>query len=144
MFLLIDNNFDVLIMDSLLPEKREYNIPSGKGAWKKQLMEQFPYEKQAIDRFFDLVQQASYDTQSFAMVKILPLWIVKLANLLGITYWLSSYFSLGRQTVKQVVEVNFEYIASITKRNRKFHSNILFSFLLFFLYYYYIVMIYVI
>jgi len=100
----LDNNFDVLVMDSLLPEQRVYNVPSGKDAWKKQLKEQFPDEKQAIDRFFDLVQQASYDTQSFAMVKILPLWMVNLANLLGITYWFSSYFSLGRKTVKEVVE----------------------------------------
>jgi len=100
----LDNNFDVLIMDSLLPEQREYGVPSGKDAWKKQLLKQFPDEEQAINRFFDLVQQASYDTLSFAMVKMLPLWVVKLANTFGITYWFSTYFSLGRKTVKEVVE----------------------------------------
>lgn len=100
-------------MDSLLPEQREYGVPSGKDAWKKQLLKQFPDEEQAINRFFDLVQQASYDTLSFAMVKMLPLWVVKLANTFGITYWFSTYFSLGRKTVKEVVEVNFQLRNSI-------------------------------
>ena len=31
--------------------QRKYNIPSGRGVWKKQLIEQFPDEKKAIEKF---------------------------------------------------------------------------------------------
>ena len=34
--------------------QRKYNIPSGRGVWKKQLIEQFPDEKKAIEKFFQM------------------------------------------------------------------------------------------
>jgi len=100
----LDDNFDVLIMDSLSPEQRSYNIPSGRGVWHKQLIEDFPKERAAIDRFFQLVQQASKDTRSLALVKVLPRWLVNWANRFGITSRLSSYFALAKRSTQEVVE----------------------------------------
>ena len=95
-------------MDSLSPEQRSYNIPSGRGVWHKQLIEDFPKERAAIDRFFQLVQQASKDTRSLALVKVLPQWLVNWANRFGITSRLSSYFALAKRSTQEVVEVYYQ------------------------------------
>ena len=92
-------------MDAMSPSQRKFDIPSGRGAWKKQLVERFPAEKQAIERFFELVSRASRNSKSFVFVKMMPIWMVTLANRLGIINYWSDFFALGRRTLKETVEV---------------------------------------
>lgn len=90
----------------MAPSQREYLIPSGRSAWKNQLLEQFPQEKKAIETFFSMVERATRQTKTWLIVKVLPIWVVSLASSLGLPRLLSEFFALGGRTLKDVVEVS--------------------------------------
>lgn len=102
-----DNIFDRVIADAMSPTQREYLIPSGKDAWKNQLIQTFPEEKKAIETFFSMVRKATSQGKAWVIVKVLPLWIVNVAIWLGLPRLLSDFYSLGNRTLKDVVEVVF-------------------------------------
>lgn len=87
------------------PTQREYSIPSGRGVWKKQLIEKFPDERKAIETFFFMVDRVSHQTKAWIMVKVVPIWLVNLISLLGLPRFLSDFFALGSRTLKDVAEV---------------------------------------
>ena len=59
--------------------RREYSVPSGKGAWEKSLIEQFPAEEQGIRKYFELVRQATATSGLLlGMMKLAPTWLSKL------------------------------------------------------------------
>ena len=87
------------------PSQREYNVPSGRDVWKNQLIETFPEEKEAIENFFQMVRKASRSTKSWVMVKVLPIWLVKVMSFIGLSRWFSDFFSLGSHTLQDIVEV---------------------------------------
>ena len=89
------------------PTQREYLIPSGKDAWKNQLIQTFPEEKKATETFFSMVRKATIQGKAWVIVKVLPLWIVNVAIWLGLPRLLSDFYSLGNRTLKDVVEVVF-------------------------------------
>lgn len=92
----------------MAPSQREYLIPSGRGAWKNQLIEQFPEEKKAIEEFFSMVQRASRQGKAWIMVKVLPVWLVSFASSLGLPRLFSDFYALGGRTLQDVVEVSLE------------------------------------
>ena len=92
-------------MDAGSPQQRRYNIPSGRGVWKKQLLQQFPDETEAIEKFFNLVDRITKAKNAFVIVKILPIWIVRLCDKLGLLNLFSDFFAFGHRTLKDVVEV---------------------------------------
>lgn len=100
----LDSNFDRLIVDAMSPTQREYNIPSGRGVWKKQLIEQFPDERKAIETFFSMVHRIRKQTKAWIIVKIVPIWLVNLISILGLPRFLSDFFALGSRTLKDVIE----------------------------------------
>ncbi len=100
-----ENNFDRVIVDAMSPTQREYNIPSGRGVWKNQLIEQFPEEQKAIETFFSMVNKVTRQTKAWVMVKVIPIWLVKLISLFGLPRFLSDFYALGGRTLKDVVEV---------------------------------------
>jgi hypothetical protein len=102
-----DTIFDTLVIDAGTPNQRKYSIPSGKGVWKKQMLQQFPDETKAIETFFQMVERASSGTKAFVIVKILPIWIVRWCNRFGLFKLFSDFFSLGNRRLKDVIEVNF-------------------------------------
>lgn len=89
------------------PTQREYGIPSGRGVWKKQLIEQFPEEKKAIETFFSMVNKVNHQTKAWVMVKVVPIWLVNLINFFGLPRFLSDFYALGGRTLKDVIEVIF-------------------------------------
>lgn len=100
-----ENNFDRVIVDAMSPTQREYNIPSGRGVWKNQLIEQFPEEQKAIETFFSMVNKVTRQTKAWVMVKVIPIWLVKLISLFGLPRFLSDFYALGGRTLKDVIEV---------------------------------------
>ena len=88
-----------------MSSKRRFSIPSGPNAFRDELIERFPEEEKAILKFFSMVGRVRKQTKAFALIKILPLWLVRFLNMLRLPYFLSDFFSLGRKTVKEVVEV---------------------------------------
>ncbi|XP_046452890.1 all-trans-retinol 13,14-reductase-like isoform X2 [Daphnia pulex] len=101
---LLENNFDRVIVDAMSPTQREYNIPSGRGVWKNQLIEQFPEEQKAIETFFSMVNKVTRQTKAWVMVKVIPIWLVKLISLFGLPRFLSDFYALGGRTLKDVIE----------------------------------------
>ena len=59
--------------------RREFPIPSGKGAWEKVLVERFPSEEKGIKKYFELIRQAT-GTSGLVMgiVKLAPKWLASL------------------------------------------------------------------
>ena len=94
-----------MVVEAGTPRQRQYSIPSGKGVWKKQLLEQFPAETKAIETFFQMVDRVSSGTKAFVIVKILPIWLVRWCNRFGLLKLFSDFFSLSNRRLKDVVEV---------------------------------------
>ena len=108
-----DNIYDRVIADAMSPTQREYLIPSGQDAWKNQLIQTFPEEKQNIETFFSMVRKATSQGKSWwVIVKLLPLWVVNLVIWLGLPRLLSNFYYLGSRTLKDVVDVSFHHFHS--------------------------------
>lgn len=88
-----------------MSSKRRFSIPSGRNAFRDDLIERFPEEEKAILKFFSMVERVRKQTKAMVLVKILPLWLVRWLNRLRLPYFLSDFFALGSKTVKEVVEV---------------------------------------
>lgn len=59
--------------------RREFPVPSGKGAWEKFLIERFPNEEKGIRKYFELVQQAATTCDLvMGVMKLAPRWLCKL------------------------------------------------------------------
>ena len=97
--------FDVVVADAMSPQQRQYDIPSGRGEWKKLLKQQFPQEEKAIDEFFGMVQRVHNSISTWLMTKVLPVWVVNVAARIGIFRLFSPFFDLGRKSVKEITEV---------------------------------------
>lgn len=67
-------------------ENRKYPVLSGKENWQRSLKEAFPDESEAIDKFFDLLKEASGGSMVLGALKILPLWLVKIVIKTGLIH----------------------------------------------------------
>ena len=92
-------------MDAMSPTQREYNIPSGKGEWKKQLIEKFPDEQKAIETFFSMIDRVNYQMKSWIITKLVPMWLINFINLFGLSHFFSDFYALGSRTLQDVIEV---------------------------------------
>ena len=95
----------MVVADAMSPLQRQYDIPSGRGEWKKLLKQQFPQEEKAIDEFFEMVQRVHNSISTWLMTKVLPVWVVNVAARIGIFRLFSPFFDLGRKSVKEITEV---------------------------------------
>ena len=90
------------------PAQRRFNISSPRGEWQKQLIQDFPSEKEAIMKFFNMSDKiTTYNFfLSMAFVKVLPLWIVEMCDRLGLIGLFSHFFAANKKgTLDQVVKV---------------------------------------
>jgi all-trans-retinol 13,14-reductase len=88
------------------PKQREYNIPSGLGVWKKHLIELFPEEQKAIETYFSMVNRVNRQMKGWVLVKVLPIWLVKLISMFGLSRFLSDFYSWDGSTLNDIIEVN--------------------------------------
>ena len=66
-------------------DQREYPVPSGKGAWEKELIKCFPNEEKGIMKYFELVRQATGTSGLvMGMMKLAPKWLASLLVWSGI------------------------------------------------------------
>ena len=66
-------------------ERREYLVPSGKGAWEKYLIEQFPNEEKGIRKYFELVHVVTATSGLLlGMMKLAPEWLTGLLTWSGL------------------------------------------------------------
>ena len=82
-----------------------YGVCQGKDEYKRKLKEQFPAEGAGIDKFFKLMQRAKAAGGAYLIVKVLPLWLMKLLvklNLHKLVF--GEYLKLSSMSLKQVLD----------------------------------------
>nr|CAH0101002.1 unnamed protein product [Daphnia galeata] len=101
---LLEKNFVRVIVDVMSPKQREYNIPSGLGVWKKHLIELFPEEQKAIETYFSMINRVNRQIKGWVLVKVLPIWLVKLISMFGLSRFLSEFYLWDGSTLKDIIE----------------------------------------
>jgi hypothetical protein len=94
-------------MDAGTVKERRFNIASPRGEWQKQLLQDFPNEKESIYHFFNMADKiTTFETSlSMGVVKILPVWLVRLCDRLGLLALFSNFFYFNKR-LGDVVQVN--------------------------------------
>ena len=105
----IESDFDVVYLNAMSPSQKRYNIPSPRGELQRQLIQDFPSEKEAIIKFFDMSDKITTNSGTSLMVavKVLPLWFVRFCDQLGLIELISPFYAANKKgTLDQVVKVN--------------------------------------
>lgn len=100
---LIDE-FDLLSLGE--PGKRK-SIPFRTGsanALRTGLLEKFPKEEAAIDKFMAMLKDVRLNMKGMLMVKVMPKWIVRLLIATGLINLMTRYFKYARRTVQEVLD----------------------------------------
>ena len=90
------------------PAQKRFNIPSPSSEWKRQLIQDFPSEKEAIIKFFKMADKITTFNGVLPLlaIKVFPLWLVKTCDRLGLIRFFSPFFAGNKkETLGQVVEV---------------------------------------
>ncbi|XP_053125727.1 all-trans-retinol 13,14-reductase [Hemicordylus capensis] len=108
----MDSPFDVLILGD--PESsKKYFLYSGEKEYVEGLKKQFPGEEETIDRFVALVKRVAKGSAHMAILKMLPLPLVKFLHCTGLLALVSPFF---RMISKSLTEVAAEYTANADLR----------------------------
>lgn len=100
---LIDE-FDVVALGEPGKQKLFPFRAGGYEVYKKALMENFPREEAAIDKYIALLKEVRRNMMGMMMVKVMPKWIVKLLIATGLINVLTKFFKLSRRTLKSVLD----------------------------------------
>ena len=74
----LEDTFDTVVLGSG-DHKREFPVPSGKGAGEKSLCERFPGEEKGIRKYFELVREVAQSAGVLlGVMKLAPRWFTKL------------------------------------------------------------------
>jgi all-trans-retinol 13,14-reductase len=100
----VHDEYDVVVLGE--PGKQKsYQVHSpGLQAYKKGLLEQFPKEHKAIDKYIQLLREARGHTMGMLMAKGLPKWIVRILISTGLINLITQYFKTARRTVMDVLD----------------------------------------
>ena len=86
--------------------RRSYPVCSGKKEFVASLKEKFPSEKEAIDKYFNILKQVSWSNTGIGLLKLLPLsaslWLISSGLLLR---WFPSFKYYGRSLSSVLNEV---------------------------------------
>ncbi|XP_067869450.1 all-trans-retinol 13,14-reductase-like [Heterodontus francisci] len=98
----MDDLFDnVILGDS--QTWRTYPLYSGKQNYQNGLKTLFPEEKEAIDKFLELVKMTSKKALSLVIIKMIPLQLARFLIKTGIIHWFTSVFKLASIPLSDVV-----------------------------------------
>ncbi|KAM6897193.1 inactive all-trans-retinol 13,14-reductase [Xenentodon cancila] len=90
----LDQHFDT-IQIGLGDDKREYTIFSGKTEMKSHLIQQFPDDTEAIEKFFKIMKVSAKKTHYLATLKLIPQWLSLFLLKSGIADFVSPVFRLS-------------------------------------------------
>ena len=99
----LESDFDIVTTDY----KNEFLIKTGKEAWRKSLLKQFPDEQNAIDKYFEIVQETKKFDDINGILKILPLWMSWIIAKSGILNMFCSLWSglFKKKTLEAIQEI---------------------------------------
>ena len=72
---------------------RQYGIMAGKSNWKPLLHQQFPEEANAINRYFELVEDTKVFEPINGALKLIPLWMAWIVIHSGLIHWITNLWS---------------------------------------------------
>merc|ERR1712055_742728 len=87
----LDDDFDVVHI-GYGSDARTYPVATGTQAWKSLLKKQFPDETAAVDKYFDLLTASSKTSTIHGVMKMVPLWLVKIILMSGILKYVTNIF----------------------------------------------------
>lgn len=87
----LDDDFDVIRL-GYGEDARNYPVATGTQAWKNLLHKQFPEEETAVNKYFDLLAASSKTSTVHGIMKMIPLWLVKIILLSGIMKYATNIF----------------------------------------------------
>ena len=88
----LDDEFDVIQIGYDDETSRSYPVKTGMEPWKAQLKKQFPEEHEAIDQYFHLLKTTSKSSTIHGALKLLPLWLVRIALATGVLRFFTNLF----------------------------------------------------
>merc|ERR1711953_797142 len=101
----LDDCFDKVRIGSPGKDERTFPIATGYDKWKTLLKKQFPKEHAAIDQYMKLLELGENNNFINSMLKILPLWLVKLILASGTLQFVTNIFRPEyKMTIKELVE----------------------------------------
>ncbi|ESO08037.1 hypothetical protein HELRODRAFT_110282 [Helobdella robusta] len=102
----LDSDFDMVVLSNKMdPEKTKF-IPirgMGYGPFKKKLLEYFPDEEEALDKYIQLLKSSRSISRSLVYYKIFPKWLVKILVWTRLMSLISSYHKYASKTVADVL-----------------------------------------
>ncbi|MBN3312050.1 RETST reductase, partial [Atractosteus spatula] len=98
----LDNPFDLVVLGPA-GSRRIYPIYSGWQRFPEELKKFFPEEKEAIDKFYQLVKKCGKGIWILALLKIIPVLLAKLLVYSRLVNWLSPFFTMAARSVTEVV-----------------------------------------
>lgn len=102
----LEETYDTVVLGSG-GQKREFPVPSGKGAWEKSLWERFPNQEKEIKRYFEMVREVTGSSGVLlGVMKLAPQWLVSLLLWTGLLKRWFPIDALGR-SLQEVLDSLF-------------------------------------
>lgn len=84
--------------------ERKYPIHSGRPKLSASLIEKFPDEEKAINKYFDLLKETRRTQMVLGIVKALPGWLLKLVTATGLLQWAFPGIKYFRMSLTKVLD----------------------------------------
>ncbi|XP_020825179.1 all-trans-retinol 13,14-reductase isoform X2 [Phascolarctos cinereus] len=98
----LDSPFDVVVLEG--PNgRREFPMYAGEKAYVQGLKEKFPHEEAAIDKYMKMVKEVAKGSSHMALLKIIPLPVVRLLDSLGVLALFSPFLKAATQSLAGVL-----------------------------------------
>ncbi|XP_002732825.2 all-trans-retinol 13,14-reductase-like [Saccoglossus kowalevskii] len=82
---------------------RHYPMYGGKDEFKQSLLDKFPQEKKAIDKYFDLLKATRASALGHVMAKIVPTWWIDFLASTGLIHYFTNYYKYSQRSVSDVM-----------------------------------------
>jgi all-trans-retinol 13,14-reductase len=100
----LEEEFDVVALGEPGKQKFYPFRAGGPKAFKEAILEKFPKEEKAVDKFLALLRDVRVNMKGLVLVKALPKWIVRILSATGALGLMTTYFKHARRTVKEVLD----------------------------------------
>jgi len=103
----LDEEYDIVRIGFEEEGSKSYPIITGMEPWKALLKKQFPDDHKAIDKFFHMLSITSKSSTIHGALKLVPLWLVRLALATGILRIMTNLFrpEFTRSLLEVITEI---------------------------------------
>ncbi|XP_039261189.2 all-trans-retinol 13,14-reductase-like isoform X1 [Styela clava] len=100
-----DKEFDTIMLKMKDGTSKAFKMKAGEGEYEQNLINQFPKEEKAITEFVKLINQSSDSVVGYALMKMLPIWLLNFLMKTGLYNLLySRYDKMTKTSAKQILD----------------------------------------